>query len=165
MFKTAEIKRENPMKRIAFALGVVVLVLSVSAWAQNTAQPKSGSAEQELLKLEKDWASAMLKGDVAFLERIYASDIFITNSDGTLWTRDQDIATMKSGETVFTTSVSDNMKVHIYGKTAVVTGRNESAGKEKGKDFSRQTLWTDTWVTIAGQWKCVATQVTLIAQK
>jgi hypothetical protein len=31
------------MKRIAVALGVVVLVLSVSVWAQNTAQTKSGS--------------------------------------------------------------------------------------------------------------------------
>ncbi len=153
------------MKRIAIALGVVVLALSVAAWAQNAPQPKSGSTEQELLKLEKDWDNATLKGDAAFLERIYASDIIITNSNGTLWTGAQDIAALKSGETVYTISASDNMKVRIYGDTVVVSGRNTEAGKEKGKDFSRQTLWTDTWVRIAGQWKCVATQGTLIAQK
>lgn len=153
------------MKRIGIALGMVILVLSVAAWAQNTAQTKSGNAEQELLKLEKEWAAAALKGDSAFLERIYASDIFLTHSDGTLTTRAQDIATVKSGETIYTTCASDNMKVHVYGDAAVVIGRNTETGKEKGKDFSRQTLWTDTWVKIGGQWKCVATQGTLIAQK
>jgi ketosteroid isomerase-like protein len=153
------------MKRIGIALGMIVLVLSVAAWARSAAQTKSGTAEQEILKLEKDWDSATLKGDAAFLERIYASDIFITNSDGTISTGAQDIAAFKSGETVYTTSVSDNMKVHIYGDTVVVSGRNTTTGKEKGKVFSRQTFWTDTWVKIAGQWKCAATQGTLIAQK
>jgi len=153
------------MKRIAIALGVVVLVSSVAAWAQNAPQPKSGSVEQEILKLEKDWETAALKGDTAFLERIYASDIFITNSDGTLWTGAQDIAATKSGEYVLTTYVSDNLKVRVYGDTAVVSGRGKATGKEKGKDFSRQTVWTDTWVRIGGEWKCVAAQGTLIAQK
>ena len=153
------------MKRIVATLGAAVLALSIAGWAQVATQLKSGSAEQELLKLEKEWDDATLKGDAAFLERIYASDIFITNSDGTLATRAQDIATVKSAETVYATCVSDNMKVHVYGETAVVSGRNTETGKEKGKDFSRQTLWTDTWVKIGGQWKCVATQGTLIAKK
>lgn len=153
------------MKRIAIAFGVVVLVLSVGVWAQNAPQPKSGSAEQEVLKLETEWAAAALKGDSTFLERIYASDIFITHSDGTLATRAQDIATVKSGETVYTTCVSDNMKVHVYGDAAVVIGRNTETGKEKGKDFSRLILWTDTWVKTAGRWQVVATQGTLVAQK
>jgi ketosteroid isomerase-like protein len=153
------------MKRIAMSLGMVVLILSVAAWAQTLPQPISGSAEQELLKLEKDWADATLKGDAAFLERIYATEIFITDNDGVLMTRAQDIANVKSGETVYTMCVSDNMKVHVYGDTGVVSGRNTEKGKEKGKDFSRQVQWTDTWMKIAGRWQVVATQSTTIAPK
>jgi len=40
------------MKRIAFAVCVVVLVLAVAAWAQTPAQPKSESVQQELINLE-----------------------------------------------------------------------------------------------------------------
>jgi ketosteroid isomerase-like protein len=165
VFKTTEIKKENPMKRMAFVVSALVLVLTATGWAQNTAQTKSGSAEQEILKLEREWTDAIVKGDIAFRERIYAPDIFITDNDGVLWTRAQDIASLKAGETVYTVCVTDNIKVHVYGDTAVVTGRNTEKGKTKGKDFSRLVQWTDTWVKIAGRWQVVATQGTVIAQK
>ena len=53
------------MKRIAFAVSVVVLVLAVAVQAQTPAQTKSGGVEQELIKLENEWANAWAKADVA----------------------------------------------------------------------------------------------------
>jgi ketosteroid isomerase-like protein len=153
------------MKRMVLTIGLVVLVLAGASWVKSSAQTTSGAAEQELLKLEKAWADADLKGDATFLEKIYAPNIVVTNSDGSLWTGAQDIASMKSGETVYSYLVSDNMKVYVYGDTGFVIGRSTEKGKEKGKEFSRQSQWTDTWVKISSRWQCVATQSTWITQK
>lgn len=153
------------MKRMILVISALVLILSVAGWAQNTAQTKSGSPEKELLKLENEWTAAMLSGDASFLERIYAADVVLTDQYGVVTTGAQDIASVKSGEVVYSSSVVDNMKVHVYGDAAVVIGRSTSKGKEKGKDFSHQTQWTDTWVKKAGRWLCVASQSTVITQK
>jgi len=153
------------MKRIALAISALVLVLSVAGWAQNTAQTKSGSPEQELLKLENEWTAAIRSGDASFLERIYAADVVLTDQNGVVTTGAQDIASTKAGEVVYSSYVVDNMRVHVYGDAAVVIGRSTAKGKEKGKDFSRQSQWTDTWVKIAGRWQCVASHGSVIAQK
>jgi ketosteroid isomerase-like protein len=153
------------MKRISIAVCVVVLVFVVAIIAQTPTKPKSGSVEQELIKLETEWGDAAVKRDFAFFDRIYAADIVITDSDGVVWTGAQDIASMKSGESVYTSSVVEDMKVHVYGDTAIVFGRATTKGKYKGKDFNRLAQWTDTWVKISGRWQCVATQGTTIAQK
>jgi len=153
------------MKRIAIAVCAVVLVFAVTNIAQTPAKPKSGSAEQELIKLENEWGDAVLKKDIAFLERIYAEGFIFTDEDGVVWTGAQDIANLKSGDYVYTSFVSDNMKVHVYGDTAIVFGRNTIKGQYKGKDISGQSQWTDTWIKRAGRWQCVATHSSRIAQK
>ncbi len=144
------------MKRIAIAVCVAVLVLAVAAGAQTGAKPKSGSAAMELLKLENEWCDAELKTDLAFFERILADDFIMLDPDGVVLTKGQYIANLKSGESVFTSIASDNIRVHLYGDTAVVFGRETLKGKSKGADISGQYLWTDTWVKIDGHWECVA---------
>ena len=80
------------MKRIVFAVGLVVLVFGVAALAQTQAQPKSGSVEQELVKLENGWGEAIVKRDAASIDilrdRIIA-DEFIMMFDGSVFTKAQ----------------------------------------------------------------------------
>ena len=156
------------MKRIAFAVCVVVLVFavaSVAQTAQTTFKPRGGSVEQELIRLENTWVNAELKHDLAFFEGILADDFIMLDNDGVVLTRGQYLAGLKSGESVFTSLVIDNAKVHAYGETAVVFGRETLKGQFKGVDISGQYQWTDTWVKIAGHWLCVATHASKIAQK
>jgi ketosteroid isomerase-like protein len=149
------------MKRIVFAVGVVVLVFGVGVLAQTT----SGSAEQELMKLENEWAKSVVKLDLAFMERILADDYTWTDAAGNVHTKAEEIASIKSGQGVVTSSVNDEMKVRVYGDAAVVTGLTTQKGMEKGKEVSGQFRWTDTWVKLAGRWQCVADHVSDIAQK
>jgi hypothetical protein len=153
------------MKHIAIAVCAVVLVSAVAVWAQAPAKPKSGSAEQELLKLEQDCTNAFVKADCAFLNRNLADDWVIMDSDGSVTTKAQELASLKSGEVVISSMVADDMKARVYGDAAVVTGRNTLKGTFQGKDFSGQERWTDTWIKKAGRWQCVATNVSAIAQK
>jgi ketosteroid isomerase-like protein len=153
------------MKLITFAVSVVVLVLAVAVQAQTSAQTKSGGVEQELMKLENEWADAWVKMDVAFFDRIEADDYMYTACEGSVWTKAQDLALLKSGENVITSWVLADMKVRVYGDAAVVTGRVTIKEMYKGKDLSRQERWTDTWVKRGGSWQCVAGHSSEIAQK
>ena len=146
------------MKRLAFAICVVVLFFAIAIIAQTPGQPKSGSVEQELIKLENGWADAQVqvKLDLAFLKRILADDYVQTNWDGTSFTKTQILASLKSKEDVITYSVGDDYKVRVYGDAAVVTGRWTGKETLNSKDTSGQYRWTDTWVKRAGRWQCVA---------
>jgi ketosteroid isomerase-like protein len=153
------------MNRIVVAVSVAVLVFAVGAQSQTPAQTKTGTAEQDLLKLVQDWSNAEAKADVAFLDRILADDWEFTEADGVVTSKAQFLAALKSGDVVGISSVLDNIKVRVYGDAAVVTGRETFKAKVRGKDISSIGQWTDTWIKKAGRWQCVATHESLITQK
>lgn len=123
------------MKRIVIAVSVAVLVFAVGTQSQTPAQTKTGTAEQDLLKLVKDWSNAEAKADIAFLDRILSDDWEFTEADG-VTSKAQFLAALKSGDVVGIFSVLDNIKVRVYGDAAVVTGRETFKAKVRGKDIS-----------------------------
>jgi hypothetical protein len=153
------------MKRIAIVLGVAVLVFAGAAQAQTQAQPKSGSVEQELIKLENEANDAWIKRDVEAYTRLLADDYMSTESDGSVLTKAQDLALLKSDENTTTSMIADDFRVRVYGDAAVVTFRGTYKNQVKGKEGTGQERFTDTWVKRAGRWQCVATHISAIAQK
>jgi ketosteroid isomerase-like protein len=149
------------MKRIVFTVGLVSLVSAVAILAQTQTE----SVEQELIRLEKEWADAWLKSDVAFFDRIMADDYTWTSPWGDVSTKADNFALVKSGEDVITSWVLADMKVRVYGDAAVVSGRDTIKETYKGKDVSSQNRWTHTWVKRAERWQCVAAHSSEIAQK
>ncbi len=53
--------------------------------------------------------------------------------------------------------------VHIHGKVAIVTGKYRERIRVKGKAVVLTGRFTDTWIQEKNQWKCVASQSTLIS--
>ena len=144
---------------------VVVLGVATSSQVFGQAKSKDSSVEQALIKLENTWNEAMVKRDMAVLGRILADDYSFTDPDGMMWTKAQDLGMLKSGEDVVTSAVSTDMKVRVYGNAAVVTGHFTSKEQLKGKDISGTYAYTDTWVKRSGNWECVATHASKVAQK
>ena len=139
--------------------------LSLAKEWRDKASTERLSVQQELIKLENEWADALVKRDWTFLDRIYADDYMWTGANGEVATKAQEIAFLKSGEHVFTSWVLAEMKVRVYGDAAVVTGRNAIKETHKGEDVSSRNRWTHTWVKRAGRWQCVAAHRSKIAQK
>jgi hypothetical protein len=54
------------------------------------------------------------------------------------------------------------MFVQIYGTVAVVTGEYQEKLKLAGKSVRDSGRFTDVWIQQGGEWKCVASQATLI---
>ena len=149
------------MNRIAIAVSVVGLVFGGVILAQTQTQ----SVEQELITLENEWADAWVKRDVAFFERIMADEYVWTSPWGKVFTKADNLTAAKSGEDVITSWVLAEMKVSVYGDTAVVTGCQAIKETYKGEDVSGQERWTHTWIKRSGRWQCVAAHSSEIAQK
>lgn len=151
--------------RVAIARCSVVLMVMLAATTIASTSQSAGD-EQRLTQIERDWAQAMVKGDVGFMERTAHPDYTFVSPDGRLVTRSEDIADLKSGAFKAESASVLDLKVRIYGgDTAVVTGRNVLKGTYKGQDVSGEYLFTDTFLKDQGEWRCVATQSTRVAKQ
>lgn len=157
------------MKRVIVCF-VILLIVPCLTFAQAKKQQtppaaKSSGVEQELIKLEKEWADAAQKADVAAMGRFMADDYVGTDFEGTLWDKQKSLAVLKSGEDKVSSIVLEDLKARVFGDAAVVTGRAIVKEVYKGRDLSGQYRFTDTWVKRGGQWQCVASQGSKIAKK
>lgn len=145
----------------AGACAVVAFAQSFPPASTAAAQP----AETELLQLERAWAAAYVAADLATLERIEATEFVFTDDEGTMFTKTQDIGSLRTKEYVATAFTVDDMAVRLYGDAAVVTGRTTEKSTWKGQDTSGVRRWTDTWVRRDGRWQCVASHISKVAVK
>ena len=143
------------MKSIAHVAAILSLAAGVTLSGRVAAQ--TANVEQTLLQLERDWEQANAKNDSAALDRILADEFVSTDSDGRLFTRAEVMARRKSGAVKFATFTQDDYKVHVFGDTAVVTGRSTTKQMRDGKDYSAQERFTDVFVRRDGRWQAVST--------
>ena len=120
-----------------------------------------GAEEQAIMQLERDWATALVKRDLATLERIVAKEWTLV-SDGQLTTRAAAIADLKSGAYRFESAVMRDMSVHVFGDAAVATMIGEMKGTYKGAAISGSSRSTDFFVKRDGRWQAVSTQNTTV---
>lgn len=125
---------------------------------------QQGKVEQELIKLEHEWADAVVRGDIAVLDRIEADDLIVTDPDGKVSNKAQGLADIKSGAFKVESIKLDDMKVQAYWDTAVVTGRTTMKGQYNSRDSSGQYRWTDVFVKRQGRWQVVATHASQIVR-
>jgi ketosteroid isomerase-like protein len=154
-------ERKGQVKRLALAtLSVVVTVLGTVApefaLAKDTAKD-----EKELLQIERDWTQASLKGDAAALGKILGDDWVGQGPAGTM-AKAQVLAELKSGDNKTDSITLGDMKVRVFGDTAIVTGSDDEKSSYKGKDTSGHWTWTDVFVKRKGHWQAVASQGTLM---
>jgi ketosteroid isomerase-like protein len=142
-------------------LFTIALLLALVAPCLSPAQ----SAEEALKKLETDWGNALVKKDFTTLEKVASSDWTWIDPEGTVWSKTQSLAVLKSGEDVVSSFVLSDMTVRVYGNAAVVTGVTTSKETLKGKDVSGTYRFTDTWVKRGASWQCVATHSSKVTRR
>src|SRR5438876_12208124 len=94
--------------------------------------------EEELLKLEAEFAEAIVKNDPGAVERLVADEWIIINADGGIIDKDRFLEVIKSGTLIHEIMESDNPRVRIYGDSAVVTALTRTKGKCTGQAFSSE---------------------------
>src|SRR5437879_9775149 len=99
------------------------VIASVLAFAALLGLAWAASVEEELKKLETDRAAAAVKGDVATLEKQTSDDYTFINLYGQMSDKSQMVDNFRTGRTKLTSNEVSDMKVRVYGNTAVITGK------------------------------------------
>jgi ketosteroid isomerase-like protein len=116
--------------------------------------------EEEVLKVEKGFTDAIAKNDLEAIERFVTDDWIIINADGGIIEKERFLVVIKSGALTHEMMESDDIRVRVYGDSAVVSALTRSKGKFVEQEFTTHERSTDVFVRHEGQWRCVLTQLT-----
>jgi ketosteroid isomerase-like protein len=137
-----------------------ITALVFAACGSALADPASN--QRELTQLVKDLNAALVKVDIAFLQRVLHKDYTHYRPRGIIENRAQYLKNRKTGRVRFESLVIDEVKVRRYGDTAVVTYRSTAKGKDQQGTIDEQRRWTRVFVWQEGRWQLVHSQGTTI---
>ena len=121
--------------------------------------------EEELLTLEKAFGEAIVKNDVEGIGRIVTDDWIIIDPNGEIVDRVRFLDVIKSGALTHDIMESEDLRVRVYGDSAVVTAITSTKGKFMGQEFSTRERATDVFIKRDRRWQCVLTHLTKVAKK
>ena len=149
------------MRKSFVAGGIFLLGVAVAVAQQKSTNDDGGL----VLALENAWNRALELKDVKALEMVLASTFVSVDIDGSVASKSEFLASIKSPDYQPSQAVTEQSNVQVYGNAAVVVGILRVKGKEKGKPYVHRERFVDTWIKVNGTWQCVATTSTLITAK
>jgi ketosteroid isomerase-like protein len=93
-------------------------------------------------------------------KKLVADDWIAISPDGKSQTKADRAAEIKTAD--ITSATLGDMKVRVFGDTAVVTGTDDEITLKDGKKSIDHYVWTDVFVKRNGEWLGVASQTTQI---
>jgi ketosteroid isomerase-like protein len=140
---------------IAAVAVAIAAVVAVVVWPRGGANPD----EAEVLAVAREWMDAYRHNDAAALDRILANDYMLTDSRGNHTTKPDDLASARAGSVHYDVYDASDLRVRLYGDTAILTGKNRLRGTSEGRPFEVEVTFTDTLARIDGRWRAVAAHV------
>jgi ketosteroid isomerase-like protein len=127
--------------------------------------PRSQKHESrhQIDQLEEKWREAMLKSDIATMDALLADDYIAITPVGTLQSKEQALAKLRSTPNHFASIEFSDRKVRFYGMTALVTSRAEITGSNAQEGISGSYRYTRVYVRdLHGAWKIVSFEASRI---
>ena len=154
------------MNRILVVTVLIVALYSLAVGqTKNTRLTQTDRVVERIRKLDQERIQAQIHADAIELDRIYADDFIGIGPSGTVRTKPQVLADFTSHELTFQSITTDEVRIRVYGNTAVETGRSTMVGQDKGKVVPRDNRFTRVWVRRQGRWRLVANHYsTLVVQ-
>lgn len=118
----------------------------------------------ELVALAHEWDRSMVENDADAIGRYMADDWTIIGSDGSLGDKATFLGLVSSGVLRHDVMKSDDVRVRVYGETAVVTSRGVSGGTYQGQPFREVERVSCVFVREEGRWRCVLTHLSRLSQ-
>ena len=151
------LRRLHPRWVMAAALALAVGAVPVFAGGLSLAQKHE--SRHEIDQLEDGWRTAALSGDVKTMDSLLADDYMAITAAGTLQSRDETLANLRSGRLHFTSLTITDRKVRFYGTTAVVTSLATIEATNPEGPVTGDYRYTHVYVRNAeGQWKIVSSE-------
>jgi len=140
---------------ILFALVAICLPAAPLAFAQG------GSTEQMIKALTEQWRLSLLNADVAAYDKLTADDFITIGTAGRSFTKAEIVGLLKSGKLKYDAYDYSDIKVRVYGDTALVNCMLNQKGRIGDRDLiAGPFLVVLVWVKRNGQWQTVSWQGT-----
>jgi Domain of unknown function (DUF4440) len=111
-------------------------------------------AEKKLEDLEYKLSDALVSKDETIIKELIADDFTIA---GSTITKKTYIDIVKMPQLNFSSVEKSEMRIKLYGETAVISGRNNTSRKIENGESSNVFNFMDVWVKSKnGDWQCVA---------
>lgn len=120
-----------------------------------------GDDQKTVAALDTQYQAAVKANDAATMDRILADDFVLVEGDGTSATKADLLKEAKSGRIVYEHQETLEQMVHLWGDTAVVTGKLWGKGTDGGKPFDWTLWYSDTYVRGPKGWRYVFGQASL----
>ena len=143
-------------KRMNAAL--VALAIGTAALASLHAQE---SEEATIRALELKVADLYKQHRVEAFAPLLDDGFVITFEDGKVYSKTGYLAYTTSSQTHVELVEIPEMKVHLHGDTAVVTGVYHEKGSDHDGSYDYRDRFTDVWMKQSGKWRLVAAHYSL----
>src|SRR5271156_164856 len=144
-------------KKPVLWISFFVIALSAGLTVTRAQIGTKADAATAIINLENDAVEADLAGDPTFYQRVLAEDWARGDSDGTYYTKAQLLELMADSKKIKTNSEKlSELKVRVYGDTAVATYKNTYDILIMGQHRAHTIIATDTFVKMGSEWKEVA---------
>jgi ketosteroid isomerase-like protein len=144
-------------------LSLALILLSGFTAQARAVFPHHDNAHKEIEGLELDWRQAQLTNNLNAVDRLLADDYLGISSNGTLETKADELSKRRSGSLHITQLDLSDIKVRIYGDTAVVTSKADVVGKNGDRDISGRFRYTRVYSNREGQWRIVSFEASRVS--
>ena len=139
---------------------IAVLVLSAVATAiaqqQSVRTGDTAGTQQAVQQQDQERIRAQINADTVALRRIYADDFIGIGPTGVVRDKADVITDFTTHALTYQSITTADVRVRVYGSTAVETGRSTMVGQDRGREVPRENRFTRVWVMTEGRWQLVA---------
>lgn len=140
---------------------LIACLIAAAAWP-SAALARPSPAEQQLIRLEHDYAKALIRKDRDFLMNYYAPDWRGGNWLG-FWTKSTMIRAVLGDRYITKSMKLRDLTVRVIGNVGIVQGVDDEVTMVDGKNTSGKWSFTDVFERRGGRWVAVASHTSEIA--
>ena len=149
------------MKKLPLIAVIIAIIASGSVSGQSAKQ--KARIEQEIRKLDAAHADAILRGDLAALDKIWTTDFKVNNPFNEIDKADR----IRTGAVTYSSFVRVPESIQVFKDTVIVMGRETAVpggiSPDAGKTINRR--YTNIYMKREGVWRLVARHASVICQK
>ncbi len=151
--------------KVILLITAAILVAASLVTGQSAKQ--NDSLEQQIKKLDFAESDAVLRSDLAALDKLWAED-FTVNSPNNQVVKGKDavVGLVRAGIIKYSSFVREHESVLLHGNTVTVMGLEtvKPIGNAPGAGQTLRRRFTNIWMKRKGQWQLTARHASIICQ-
>lgn len=147
-----------------FILSAIIIIIATSGFVSAQRAKQNDALEQEIRKLEQAQVDALLRSDLAAMERNWSKDYTVNNPFSQAVKASE--GPIRAGTLTYSSFIREIERVLFHGKTVIVIRKEtivpSGTSADAGKTINRR--FTNVWMKKNGKWLLTARHASVICQ-